>query len=265
MPSGLFALGKQWHTRLKEFFDSEPGRDAKPLEIAQAVLDDAEQKVHPVGRGRRIFPYNHVVVRVRHPRIDAAAMEATLRVLDLRLRERLSELQCDVPGDLHLTVACLEAAPPEWMPDQLFSVDYRWNPASTAPEGSPSVSLQIAIVKGAATEQSYCLTDSVVAIGRTSEANDQLGRVRRNHVAFLDAADGVTETVGRAHARLERDRDGRYRIFDEGSSNGTCIIRRGTVIPVPRRDPRGVRIESGDEIQLGRAVIRVAVEMPGVP
>ena len=83
---------------------------------------------------------------------------------------------------------------------------------------------------------------------------------RRNRVAFLDARDGVTETVGRAHARLRFDAGSRsYRLFDDGSSNGTSIIRDGTTIAVPPRDPRGVRVQSGDEIQVGRALLRIEI------
>ena len=75
---------------------------------------------------------------------------------------------------------------------------------------------------------------------------------------YQSLVDGVTETVGRAHARLRFDPAAReYRLFDDGSSNGTSIIRGGTTIAVPARDPRGVRVQSGDEVQVGRAVIRV--------
>ena len=33
----------------------------------------------------------------------------------------------------------------------------------------------------------------------------------------------------------------------------------GDVIVVHRRDPRGVRVRSGDEIQVGRALLRVTI------
>jgi pSer/pThr/pTyr-binding forkhead associated (FHA) protein len=100
-----------------------------------------------------------------------------------------------------------------------------------------------------------------VSIGRTADPTDDLGRVRRNRIAFMDTVDGVTETVGRAHARLRFDPEtGDYRLYDEGSSNGTSIHRDGDVIVVPRRDPRGVRVRSGDEIQVGRAAVRVVIE-----
>jgi hypothetical protein len=93
-----------------------------------------------------------------------------------------------------------------------------------------------------------------------------MGRVRFNHVAFEDTRDGVTETVGRAHARLQLDRaSGRYHLFNEGSSNPTSIIRGGRMIRVAPRDPRGVRVQSGDQLQLGRAVLRVTIAPAGEP
>jgi hypothetical protein len=51
-----------------------------------------------------------------------------------------------------------------------------------------------------------------------------------------------------------------YRLYDEGSSNGTAILRDGDVITVARRDPRGVRVRTGDEIQVGRALLRIDIE-----
>ncbi len=116
------------------------------------------------------------------------------------------------------------------------------------------------MLRGATTANTYTFTDSTISIGRSTDPTDELGRVRRNRVAFLDTVDGVTETVGRAHARLRFDgpTEG-YRLFDEGSSNGTSIIRAGTTIAVPPRDPRGVRVQSGDEVVIGRAVIRVTL------
>ena len=50
-----------------------------------------------------------------------------------------------------------------------------------------------------------------------------------------------------------------YRLFDEGSANGTRVLRGGEVIDVPRRDPVGLALRTGDEVQLGKAVLRVRI------
>ena len=87
-----------------------------------------------------------------------------------------------------------------------------------------------------------------------------LSGARRNDVAFGDAHDGVTETVARAHARVEFDPIVRgYVLFNESATNPTFVIRGGRSLHVTPRDRRGVRIVSGDEVQLGRAVLGVAI------
>ena len=79
--------------------------------------------------------------------------------------------------------------------------------------------------------------------------------MRRNHVAF----DDDNSSVSRAHAKLTYDKVRReYRLLDNGSARGTRIVRGETTIPV-LRDPRGVRIQSGDEIELGEASVRVVI------
>jgi pSer/pThr/pTyr-binding forkhead associated (FHA) protein len=115
--------------------------------------------------------------------------------------------------------------------------------------------LKIAVVNGTANRKAYAFREPTILIGRTIEAVN--GRhVRRNQVAF----DNDNSTVSRGHARVkyETARPG-YRVLDDGSARGTWIVRGGASIPVPH-DPRGVRIQSGDEIHLGNAVLRVTIE-----
>jgi FHA domain-containing protein len=260
----LSDIGKEWQSRLKGFFESPLGPDAHPLEIFQAALDDLERRVQPVGRGGRRFPYNRIVVEVASTHADAATLAVVFRDFDARLRERLAELRCEVPPKLHVAVELPEQPPAEWPVGQLYSLQCHADADADAlrvgrEEPGDVGSLRVTVVKGASAEPEYTLTDAVVAIGRTAEPADELGRVRRNHVVFVDAVDGVTETVARAHARIQRV-GAQYRIYHEGTSNATFIIRGGTPIPVAPRDPRGVRLQSGDEVQLGRALIRVTIE-----
>ncbi len=261
MKGSLSQFSKNLQSRLTGFFDSPPGADATPIEIGQAVLDDVETRVAPVGRGRRVFPFNRILVRVIREAADRPAIEAALVGLTDRVRERLRELQCDGPPTLEVSVAVLDQAPGEWEHGRTLLIEYASAPedeSPSAPDRTRREALQIRIVTGAATQPVYTFTGHLIAIGRTMEATDGRGQVRRNRVAFLDAEDGITETVGRAHARLQIDQaTGAYHLFDEGSSNGTAIIRDGVTIRVAPRDPRGVRVQPGDEIQLGRAVIQV--------
>jgi hypothetical protein len=258
----LAHLGKDLHSRLKRFFDAPLTADATPLEIAQAVLDDVERQLQPTGRGRRVLPYNRLVLRVRPTGADRTTFEAAFGDFEARVRERLAELGCDPAESLQVKVAVLKKAPADWAPDRIYAIDYQVHSdvADASLSQSPPA-VQITVLKGSAARKIYNFTDAVIAIGRTADPTADDGRGRRNRIVFLDVADGVTETVGRAHAQLRLDPRSRdYRLFDEGSSNGTSIVRDGATIPVPPRDPRGVRVRSGDEIQIGRAVLRFAVD-----
>jgi pSer/pThr/pTyr-binding forkhead associated (FHA) protein len=168
-----------------------------------------------------------------------------------------------MPRTIVVEVICLNDPPAGWPSDRLFTVDYTKqsvDPPAEPVAGSTPV-LQVTVLKGSAEAESYALGDAVISIGRSAEAIDEAGRVRRNDIAFADTIDGVTETVGRAHAQLRFDVEaGVYRLFDQGSSNGTSILRSGTTIAVPPHDPRGVGVRSGDEIRLGRAVLRVVID-----
>ena len=267
-------MSRDLHSRLKHFFDTPLDASATPLEIGLAVLDDVERHVEPMGRGRRAFPYTSLTVQVLAEESARLRIESALQTLDQRVRERLAELNCDPPRTLVVTIGWLDDRPAAWNSSQIFAVDYgraALTAAAPAPAAVaatpvaelPAVSIPnvtVSVLKGAASDGTYRFHESVISIGRSEDPTDALGRVRRNRVAFLDVVDGVTETVGRAHARLRFDQATRdYRLFDDGSSNGTAIVRGGETIAVPPRDPRGVRVQSGDEVLVGRAVMRIEI------
>lgn len=261
MSAKILQLGRGLQSRLKEIFDTPLDADAKPLELLQATLDELERKIQPAGRGRRVFPYDRIVVRIAQPGGDPVAIDAVFRQLEARLRDRLQELKCEAPERIDASVSLLETTGEDSEP--LLSVecsrDGSDRPAD--PVVAPPRTVRITVVKGQCTEPEYVFEEPVISIGRTAEPMDAFGQVRYNHVAFLETRDGVNETVGRAHARLQVDeQSGHYHLFNEGSSNPTSIIRAGKMIRVAPRDPRGIRIQSGDQLHFGRAVLRVTLE-----
>jgi hypothetical protein len=264
VPDRIASIGKEVHSRLRKFFDAPLDSTATPLEVCQAVLDDVERRIEPVGRGRRVFPYTRLTIALHQRQPDRAPLESVFGDMGRRIRERLEEVRCETPRSLEVNVIYLPDLPESWRADQLFAVEYVREPQpARAPqqEAARAPVVHVHVLKGASAEGTYTFTEPTISIGRSADATDDLGRMRRNRIAFLDAIDGVTETVGRAHARLRFDAAaGSYRLFDEGSSNGTWIIRGGATIPVLPRDPRGVRVQSGDEIAIGRAVIRVTLD-----
>lgn len=260
----LWQIGRDLQSRVRDFFEAAPDVNATPLELLQAALDELERKVQPAGRGRRLFPYDRIVIRIAQPGADAVAIDAIFAQLESRLRDRLNEVRCDAPASIVISVA---VDPENAAPGQtLLSVECSRETAGERPAPAPVsdrrfLTLRVTVLKGQCAETEYVFEEPVVAIGRLAEATDAFGQTRVNDVAFLDIRDGVNETVGRAHARLQFDTEtGYYHLFNEASSNPTSIVRAGKTLRVPPRDPRGVRIQSGDQLQLGRAVLRLTIE-----
>ena len=259
MTGPLWDVARTLRARVRSFFDAPPDAGAAPLELLHAALDELEGKVQPSGRGSRLFPYNRVVVYVTQPAADRAAIEAVFGRLDARLRERLTELHCEIPAGLTTSVSVTDGANGH---DPLLRVECgnAGGPPSVSPVVREVPQLHIQVIKGRCDRADYTFTENVVSIGRGAELSDAFGRMHRNHVVFQDVRDGVTETVARAHARLELDPElGAYLLFNESGSNPTFVLRRGRTLPVSPRDRRGVRVSSGDEVQLGRAVIKLEV------
>jgi pSer/pThr/pTyr-binding forkhead associated (FHA) protein len=74
---------------------------------------------------------------------------------------------------------------------------------------------------------------------------------------FTDGGGAINDTVSRRHAHIDYDARARdFRITDDRSAHGTSVVRNGVAISV-HPGSRGVRLQSGDEIVLGEARLRV--------
>lgn len=259
MTGSLKDVTRTLRARVRSFFDAPIGANAAPLELLQAALDELEGKVQPAGRGSRVFPYSHVTVHVAQPEADRAAIEAVFGQLGARLRERLAEVRCEIPLALVTEVSVNEGA----SGDPVLRVECRRDVAATAVSAAPTPApvLQVRVVKGQCEREDYEFSGGAVAVGRGAEPADAFGRMRCNQIAFADVRDGISETVARAHARIEfHPALGVYLLFNESGSNPTFLLRGGRSLRVTPRDRRGVRLESGDHIQLGLAVVAVTVK-----
>jgi hypothetical protein len=259
MTKPVWDAARTFGQRVRTFFDAPPDATAAPLELLQSALDELEKKVIPAGRGSRIFPYTRIQITVAQPAVDAAAIEAVFGQLEERLRERLAELRCDAPNSLDISVSASStdgADTPVLRVD--CSRDEKVQARATSLRGVPGLHLRVS--RGQCGDAEYRFAGGAVSIGRGAEPADALGRVRRNDVAFSDARDGVSETVARAHARIEFDAAaGAYLLFNESSTNPTFLLRGGRSLRVTPRDRRGVKLASGDALQLGRALITITI------
>jgi hypothetical protein len=250
--------------QLSTWFEPPLEADARPLEIREAVIDRVEQRVEPAAAGRRVLPHNHVSITVvAGDKDDRAALEAALDDVADAIRARLAEIRCPLPSGFDVEVHYLEKAKSGWKPEQRFAVDFEsrvvTRPTTTRASSPPA--LRMNVLRGQASEPCYTLKELHVRIGRTAAPLDHTGRPRHNHVIFVEEGDEHSATVGRAHASIRYDAARReYRLFDDGSHNGTRVVRSGTILNVVARDPVGVTILSGDEVQLGTAALLVEID-----
>ena len=216
--------------------------------------------------GRRVLPHNHVLVTVLAGQDDRASLQASLQDVDEAIRARLGELRCPVPSGFEVDVHYLKKPKPGWRAEQRFAVDFDSRVVTRRPparEPAPP-GLRVRVIRGQATRSSYTLAETDIRIGRSALPLDQTGRPRQNHVVFVEEGDEHSATVGRAHASIRYDAARReYRLFDDGSHNGTRVVRRGTMLSVVARNPVGVTLLSGDEVQFGTAAVTVEIAPEG--
>jgi hypothetical protein len=236
------------------------------IEIVHAVVDLAEQRVQDVGRGRRVFPFNRVTVHVRA--VDAesrARMEAVFAgppSLTDRLRERLRALGCEgEPVSARLVFAA--SAEAGWTNAEFHAEFEKATAPAPRAAGSAPPTMRVTPAAGTTAKRAYAFNAERIDIGRGAEVLDSRQRVTRtNQIAFDDEGDEANRTVSRRHAHVVYDAvSSGYRICDDRSVHGTAVVRNGRTIPVPP-GTRGVRLQSGDEILLGRARLRLTIEAP---
>ena len=260
-------------------------KGSSPLEIRRALLDEADSKVVAVGEGKRLFPYNRLKVHLlaTGPEERAVLESAAQEVWDLQgeIAGRLAERGCPVPAGFTVEIFFDESRPE--FGERHFFVEYEKAESPAPPAGIPSAStapaasgpapdasastrptLVLTVVKGDAFQHVYDFEGPArIHLGRMEEVVDSDGRVRRrNDVAFREEGE-VNTTVSREHARLTwDDATGGYWLRAEQNASGTRIYRNGRTIDVSAHDRRGIRVQGGDEIYLGRACVKVGLREP---
>ena len=97
--------------------DSLAARRVNRFEVVQAIVDCAEQQVQPAGRGRRLFPFNQLIVHVvAASRPDRARLAAVIEgppSLQQRLSQRLSAAGCPA-SQMDVQVVFVSKPKPGW-------------------------------------------------------------------------------------------------------------------------------------------------------
>jgi len=236
----------------------------QPLEIVHALLEDIERHVQPAGRGRWIFPFNRLTLELlaasRESKAQLAAVIGGADGLRARIAERLQPT-CTL-GPLDIRIRYKTVRPAGWNGTEyhleLEQVDLQ--PAVQAGRAQQVPSLELIVSNGGCERRRFAFTAERIDIGRGAEVIDSRQRLlRRNQVAFTEDGNDANQTVSRRHAHIVYQPGSReYRVYDDNSSRGTNIVRNGTTIPVPS-GARGVGLQSGDELVVGQARLRVRI------
>ena len=241
-------------------------KDAPELaEIRLAVLEQIVKKGQRAG-GKIVFPYNLVRIHIRGASEDESAfLESPFLkgYFEQEIRRSLSRSNHRFPHDLEVefrTTGDLPKAGEQWLSVETESRPGKDAAATTAPRRTA----RLIVLRGAATAPEIVLGKDRINIGRTVEVYRAHGPSRRNDLAFTEQND-INKTVSREHAHvLYSKKIGEYRLYNdrwykqgknEVENCGLWIIRDGLSQEV-HRNPRGVRLKSGDEIQLGRALVK---------
>lgn len=250
-------ITKKLASGLRNAVEPSLAQDSEPLEIRSAIVEHVEAQVQAIGGGRRVLATGPLRVRVLAPTKGAeVTLRATLDDISTVVVTRLHEMRCEFAPDWHIETVYVKRRPNGWAKNQSMAFEGVTKPI--VPAAAPTIELMV--LRGSTAQPSYAFTRSVVRIGRSSTPTDDRGRPRNNDIAFLEDEDEVNRTVTRGHCTIRlSETEGRFRVFDDGSSNGTRLLRNGDSIEVYPRDPIGVVLRSGDQLQLGQALLSVTI------
>jgi FHA domain len=262
----ILGKARKLESRLARTFDRAAHQWSKsgprgPLEVLHAVLEAVEERLEPAGRGTRVFPFNtirlSVVAASREARARFAGVLDSNPTLHERICNRLRAAGCDV-SQLHVRIVYVTQPQPAWSAPE-FQIDFGRVPQADLPAVDLALTLEIklTITSGSADKPAYALRLDRINLGRCAEVRDSRNRlIRTNHVVFKDGG-GTNDSVSRCHAHIDYNEETKtFRLSDDRSAHGTTIVRNGTTIGVPPGS-RGVRLQSGDEVILGEARLRV--------
>ena len=237
---------------------SSPAQRREIIEVHRAILEEIASRVDSLPRGKRSFSYSNINVQILAEAERRRSYEKVFvdgAALERDIKSYFDDGSIEYPANLKVLIELVDDLPPD-IKSHGFDVNYS---NSQADEISVQpVQVRLTILTGAADQSEYLFSKQRINIGRLSEVLDgQLRPIRRNHVALKDEATGVNATVSRSHAHIEFDREAsRFRLFDDGSAQGTTLFRDGALIAVPKGASKGVLLLDGDEIIVGQAHIR---------
>ena len=234
---------------------------AELAEIRLAVLDQVREKSYRSG-GRKVFPYDLLRVHLRgleESRREVFAGSFFRRYLEQEIAGALRNAGCRYPENLRVEVDASAGLPQR---------GEKWLTVEAAAQEHPAGEARLprlVVREGRANVESVPVSKARINIGRVVDVYRDKGLFRRNDLAFPEE-NAINRTVSREHAHIRYDRaTGECRIFNDrwhargqAGECGIWIVRDGMSQEV-HRDSRGVKLEPGDEIHLGSAVVEFEV------
>lgn len=232
-------------------------------EIRFALLDEIKKKTQRAG-GREIFPYDLIRIHLRSlSEKEAAVFEGDFfrRYFEQETQQHFAKTECRVPGDLRVEVKVESFA--GMLGKQWIWVETLSQQPAPAPAAPHRTAATLVVISGTADKTEVPLAKVRTNIGRVQDVYKSEGLTRRNDLVF--AADTpINRTVSREHAHILYHKDSdEYRLYNDRwytrgnkteSNCGIWIIRDGMGQEV-HRDTRGTKLEPGDEIHFGKAVV----------
>jgi FHA domain-containing protein len=254
---------RRFESRIAETVDAAtqrmPPATREPLEIVHDIVEAVEKRVEPAGRGKYVFPFNQVTIRIaaasREIQARFEAVVGSEPCLKDRILQTLDSAGCD-SATLMIDTVYVDQPEAGWTAPQ-FNMDFE-RIAIPAQTPQPQI-LKLTTLWGTSDEPTYVFTMSRINLGRCRDIRDNRNRlIRTNHVAFAETGE-PNLSVSRNHAHIDRvGALSEFRLCDDRSAHGTTLLRNGLTIPVPQGS-RGVRVQSGDEIALGEVRLHVEI------
>ena len=241
------------------------GDSPEVAEIRIAVLDEVKKKIQRAG-GQALFPYNVVRIQIRAAAEEGAVFERDFfrRFFDEEVRKGLTKEICRFPDDLRVEIHA-SSEEQEWLRIEMLAVEI-----APSVEEAPRIrrGARLVVAAGNANKGELPLQKARTNIGRLTDVYKAEGLSRRNDLAFAED-NAINRTVSREHAHILHDKKtGEYRLFNDRwykrgnkaeNNCGLWIVRDGMGQEV-HRDTRGTRLLPGDEIHLGKAVVKFQVK-----
>lgn len=240
-----------------------PNPDEPPelAEIRLAVIDRIREKSYRSG-GKKVFPFDLLRVNLRGVEESRAGIFTGRffhKYLEEEVHNALRGAGCRFPEHLRVDVEASTGLPKqgeEWL--TVDAISQETNGRASKPAA------RLVVCEGMANAAGIDLGKSRTNIGRVVDVYRSEGLHRRNDLAFAEDTE-VNRSVSREHAHIVFDKiSGDYRLFNDRwyrrggatqSECGTWIVRDGMSQEV-HRDSRGFKLEPGDEIHFGRAVVK---------